>query len=96
MSAWIEIADLLDRTFSLYSAGQTIGADGGVSVAPVLKVAAVPASIQPLTGNEEMMFGKTLQDATHQFICLTLLDVKNGDIIIDDFSIKYRVLYFET
>jgi len=95
MANWWQISDLLDRTFSLYTPGQSVGAGGGITSTPVLVTANVQASIQPLSGDEKLLYGKTLQDADTYVICLTALTLKNGDLIIDDKSINYRVVYFE-
>jgi hypothetical protein len=92
---WSDISDLLDRSFSLYTGGQTIGAGGNITVAPVLVTADVPASIQPLSGKDLLLFGKTIGDANTYFICLTDLDVQNGDIIVDDLGFRFLITYTE-
>lgn len=98
MANWLtQIQPLLNRTFALYSAGQTIGAGGGVSVNPVLKVDGIKGSIQTLTGEDRERFSKTLIEGSHYFMCLQDLSgsIKNGDIILDDANVRYRVTWWE-
>jgi hypothetical protein len=96
MSNWMTgLLPTMNRTFSLYSMGETTDAGGGVVVSPVLKTAGIVGSIQTLSGSEIAQFGKTLDQADTYFNCLQLLNIANGDLIIDDNSLTYRIVYFE-
>ena len=100
MAAWLAIQQVLNRTFSLYSAGQTIGAGGGITVSPTVKFSNVPASIQTLTGDDMDRFAKSLIEGSHYFMCLTDLSagstpIQNGDIVKDDANVQYRVTWWE-